>query len=228
MRTKFETCIMAERYKKYCLILFFSIISFLILSVFMQSFLSLTPLVSLSILLAIFINRYKRYKSGFEGELKVANYLKGLGKAYSVFHDVKLPNRFGNIDHIVLGKNGLFVIETKNNKGILKCYKDLWTYEENNKRIRSPSQQVRRSVVSLKEFLGKRGERFWVEGIAVFTNENVELLIEKSPELVKILKLPELLNWVRDAKRSPNLTTRDINEIKEKLEKTDFVAGVFV
>lgn len=49
---------------------------------------------------------------GAEGERFVAYHLSGLQRqGYAVFHDLQMGN--WNIDHVVLGENGLFVIETK-------------------------------------------------------------------------------------------------------------------
>ena len=58
------------------------------------------------------INRVKHLKQGRDGEKTVAQYLaKELGKGYYVFHDV-VGNNF-NLDHVVVCKRGVFVIETK-------------------------------------------------------------------------------------------------------------------
>lgn len=56
----------------------------------------------------------KNWVKGLEGENIVLEQLNTLPENYFVFHDVKLPGGYGNIDHIVVGPTGLFVIETKN------------------------------------------------------------------------------------------------------------------
>ena len=53
---------------------------------------------------------------GEKGELKVAETLEDLrATGYSVFHDIKREGY--NIDHVVVGPAGLFVIETKFRSG---------------------------------------------------------------------------------------------------------------
>ena len=42
---------------------------------------------------------------GLEGENLVLSYLKTLPETYTICHDVKLPYKHGNIDHIVVGPN---------------------------------------------------------------------------------------------------------------------------
>lgn len=57
---------------------------------------------------------------GFFGEVGVRLALKGLNKEeFHVLHNLTLSDgqKTSQIDHIVIGKNGVFVIETKNYKG---------------------------------------------------------------------------------------------------------------
>lgn len=63
---------------------------------------------------------------GAAGEERVAEMLKNLPPEYTTINDVLLPSGV-HIDHIVLGPNGIFVIETKNHRGLIKCEGDSWT-----------------------------------------------------------------------------------------------------
>jgi len=65
---------------------------------------------------------YTTYKSGLTGERTVVkNISDKLSSDYSIFNDVLLKDgkRSGNVDHIIVGPTGIFVMETKNNKGLL-------------------------------------------------------------------------------------------------------------
>jgi hypothetical protein len=53
------------------------------------------------------------YGIGARGEEKVGAELEKLPASYVVFHDVKMPRSRENIDHIVFGPTGVFVVETK-------------------------------------------------------------------------------------------------------------------
>ena len=56
--------------------------------------------------------KWRRYKKGMLGEMAVGNVLDGLRKeGFSVFHDI--PADGFNLDHVVIGRSGVFVIETK-------------------------------------------------------------------------------------------------------------------
>jgi len=53
--------------------------------------------------------------TGANAEQVVAEALQELPDDYYVFHDLEFPGF--NIDHVVLGPNGIFLVETKSQKG---------------------------------------------------------------------------------------------------------------
>jgi len=59
------------------------------------------------------------FASGLKGESIVAEELKKLDKAYTVFWDIKLPDRKDNIDFVVLGPISNYLVEVKNHSGII-------------------------------------------------------------------------------------------------------------
>lgn len=95
---------------KYSNILLIGIILGLIgiIGYFLGFFISLIFLV-IGVSLAIYgHNTGKSWNKGIKGESIVAEYLNELPKDYFIFNDVNLPNGRGNIDHIVIGPNGIF------------------------------------------------------------------------------------------------------------------------
>lgn len=123
----------------------------------------------------------KSWNKGIEGEKTVANYLNQLPENYIIFNDVKFPGSFGNLDHVVIGPNGIFVIETKNYDGYFIVKEDGWYYKNGGYIKESKSQpgtQVMRNVISLKKFLGNNNvnmNRVWIVPIVTLVNENFEL-----------------------------------------------------
>jgi len=150
-----------------------------------------------------FFENRTTWGSGAEGEEKVAEYLSLLDEKYSVIHDVVLPGRIGNIDHIVLGPNGIFVVETKNHKGYITCNGDWWKQRKIGRRgtaylgsIGSPSKQVKRNAVLLNKFIRDHFKmNLYINGIVVFTNEAARLKII-SPT-VAVLRPQELCNFIQ-------------------------------
>ena len=67
----------------------------------------------------------RAWRRGYEGERVVGELLEdGLSDKYHVFNDVKFPGRKANIDHIVVGPSGIFVLDTKNWRGTVGWAED--------------------------------------------------------------------------------------------------------
>jgi Nuclease-related domain len=61
------------------------------------------------------------WRHGAEGERRTARLLAPLERhGYKVFHDLALPGSAGNVDHLVVGPTGVFVIDTKCYRGQLR------------------------------------------------------------------------------------------------------------
>lgn len=63
------------------------------------------------------LQNYSNYGKGRRGEEFVTGVLAALDDDYFLMNDIKFSDGYGNIDHVVLGPNGVFVIETKNYSG---------------------------------------------------------------------------------------------------------------
>jgi hypothetical protein len=58
------------------------------------------------------------WRTGSDGEERTASSLDGLAAdGFVVFHDRSIPSSSANIDHLVVGPTGVFVVETKNIAG---------------------------------------------------------------------------------------------------------------
>ena len=68
--------------------------------------------------LAIEHERYRfNYRRGADGEFRVGNALGLFPDEYNVLNDLKTD--FGNIDHVVVGPTGVYVLDAKNWRGII-------------------------------------------------------------------------------------------------------------
>ena len=175
-----------------------------------------------------------QYHKGKIGEILVEEHLKGLSDNYCLINDIMLPESYGNIDHIILGPNGIFVIESKNYGGKIICDGDEWHrhYEggltismrgrpywkpSRDYDIGSPSKQVKRNAVKLKQIIEpqkgifKRQLKLWVEGIVVFTNSTVDLKLNNPT--VSVLKVEELYDYVKNKKSWINFSPKELDLI---------------
>jgi hypothetical protein len=85
--------------------------------------------------------RWRNWTVGKYGEETVSAALKSLPNDFVLLNDLMLPDGRGNVDHLVIGPNGLFVIETKNYSGYVKCWADDWYV--NGRKISSLSKQAK-------------------------------------------------------------------------------------
>jgi hypothetical protein len=109
---------------------------------------------------------------GAKGEEKVARILEALPDDYTIIHDLPCP--LGNIDHVVIGPHGVFVVETKAHGGKVTTAEGQLVL--NGKR---PDKdfvgQALGNALWLKRSLGEGpGLDVWVEAVLVFSNAFVE------------------------------------------------------
>jgi hypothetical protein len=75
---------------------------------------SLALLVACVLAFKLIARRSDRAERGADAEVVVAQLLRGLPKEYHVFHDLVFEGF--NIDHVVIGPTGVFIVETKSHR----------------------------------------------------------------------------------------------------------------
>jgi len=189
---------------------------------FILIYLSIIPL----FIGGFFFKTYLNYSVGLEGEHTTIEALQKLPDSYYLINDVNLPNGYGNIDHIVLGSNGIFIIETKNFEGQIRCegdtwyqYKDTWKIPEEYE-IKSPSKQVKGNALKLKQYIESKNIfnkslRIWVEGIVVFSHDNVTLSCEN--QTVSIFKVNQLCHYIKNKKSKVKFSSQELKKVAKIL-----------
>jgi hypothetical protein len=144
--------------------------------------------------------RYSTYKMGAEGETIVTQVLTSkLSDDYYLVNDVVYTNDRGhkeNIDHVVLGPNGVFAIETKNYRGKVSYKNGYWQVPF--PLGRSPSSQAKSNASWVNRAINACGtfetSKVWVEPIVVFSNPDLELeVIGAEVEVVTLTTLTDLI-----------------------------------
>ncbi len=156
-------------------------------------------------------SKYIKYKKGIRGEMEVGKALSKLDDSYILINNVRLPNKNGNIDHVVVGPTGVFAIETKNIRGNFICEGDEWYKIKNGRvrRIKSLSRQAKQNAYDLRKFLRKHGCDQFVHGVVVLTNKDCRVdLINPS---VPVLGVKNLTKFIENA--NTHLSQRKIHEI---------------
>ncbi len=183
-----------------------------------------TLLVSL-VPLAVFyfyLRKYRIYSGGWEGEKRVAKLLSSkLSDDYVIINDLCLRSGGGDIDHIILGPTGVFVLETKNWSGTITCNGDEW-HRVGKKNFRgSPSRQVKRNAAQIKHIIDSsqtfRTLGIRVEGIVVFTNNHASLHLN-NPTVV-IVRLPQLLQHITTTVNPNQYSRQQLEDIGNEILK---------
>ena len=168
------------------------------------------------------------WKAGLTGQESVENVLSLLSDEWNLINNFKIPYKNCDIDHLLVGPKGIFLLETKNYHGKIECVGDSWNYTKTGRNggvykghINNPSKQLKRNVWELRSYLEKKISSpstgkfpYWIQGILVFTNIHTELKLQG--ETVVVLKTRQLISYLQKFHSEP-LTNRDIEIIMKEL-----------
>lgn len=148
------------------------------------------------VLLVLYIvakHNFDILNAGVKGEQKTYEILKKLPKEYTVITNPVIYNRgsVNELDFVVIGTNGVFVVETKNYRGIItgKTSEQNWkqikhgknkTYE---KEVKNPAKQVYRQGRRMKEMFIDFGISADTFPILYFVDDRSELKITDDADL---------------------------------------------
>jgi hypothetical protein len=132
---------------------------------------------------------------GMTGERHVGQVLaRELPQEYVLINGLKLPRGAGDIDHLVVGPSGVFLLETKTMAGRIVCEPDgSWRRTKVGRAgtpyaayIGDPAAQVQRNILAVRDCLRAqvpglfRRPPLWIEGLVVFPHPRTELDAEHS------------------------------------------------
>ena len=201
----------------------FSILIYRLLSTFQIGIFEEAGLILLLAPLVAFyfyLRKYHIYNGGWQGEKQVANLLtRTLSDNYYLLNDLYLRDGGGDIDHVVLGPNGIFVLETKNWSGTISCNGDEWQRAGKRNFSGSPSRQVKRNAAKIQYLIDNspnlRGLHVRVEGAVVFTNNHATLHVNNPS--VAVLRLAQLPNHITSYRRSSNFSREQLETIGREI-----------
>jgi len=168
-----------------------------------------------------YLRKYRIYKGGLQGEKTVTNLLgKVLNDDYYLLTGIYLQGGGGDIDHLVLGPNGVFVLETKNWSGKITCNGDAW-HRPGKRDMGSPSRQAKRNASKISHIIKNIStlnlSSIWIEGIVVFTNSHIKLNLNNPT--VPILTLTQLADHITKHTAANQLNKQQIEQIAKEIRK---------
>src|SRR6266404_5086078 len=156
------------------------------------------------------INLRRRIRLGFEGERHVGETLNQLMLAgYRVFHDFLItdkPRSIRNIDHVVIGPNGVFAVETKTRRKVKGENGAKITVLENA--LQYPWGLDQRDLAQAQK------DAAWL----------AEWLSKMSSEPVKVGSILVLPGWFIDRRSKPLVTVLSGSEVTVNIPKLNGIA----
>ena len=154
------------------------------------------------------------------GENKVSNILKRLSDEYFVINDLLLKTSRGTtqIDHVVISKYGIFVIETKNYTGWIYGGENAENWTKNvygNKySFRNPLKQNYAHIKALMEILGDSSSTVFIP-IVAFSNQ-ADIKVQCSKEVINFYELIRAISCYQQER----LTDSEVQEYIRKLSNS--------
>lgn len=154
--------------------------------------------------------RIRHALKGAKGEERIAKLLDSLPKnVWNVAHD--LPFHRFNVDHIVFGRGGIFLVETKNWTGKIEVSGGR-LLRNRRRPFKNPIRQASRTAIEVAKELEKvLNRRPFVNAILCFTKANIAGV--KTIGNVKVMQSSELPSFFGGNFREV-LSDRDVERIK--------------
>ncbi|MHB1418117.1 MAG: nuclease-related domain-containing protein [Bacillota bacterium] len=164
-----------------------------------------------------------RLESGLRGEQEVAYHLRWLPEGYLVFHNIIIETpRLGHqqIDHLVVGPNGVFHLETKNMNGMLVISeRGDWTMVRSTKEglhrqgIDSPHNQIERHEQVIKDILKTALPHVAVPLNSVVVMAHPKTIIEGKDPSLEVLKKDKLITYIQHWSSGNPLSPKMVQDI---------------
>lgn len=168
--------------------------------------------------------------AGIAGEAATLQALKRLPEGYYVLNDFVVTGDDGStsqVDHCVVGPNGVFVIETKNLNGTVKGDMEAhnWRLVKTSRRggryersFYNPTKQVGTHVYRVKGALMRTCRfRGYVQGVVVFTHLQTELKLSGRSQ-VAVLTLSQIVPYIVNHRPERPLSSAECKVLAQTLK----------
>lgn len=185
------------------------------------------PIMAFMVLASYFIKRGIIFRFGAKGENLGLIEALNLPEGYHVFTNVTISyqNYSQETDLIIVGTKGVYIVEVKNHNGkiIGDAEASQWMQHKigrgggrYSKKISNPVKQVKGQVYKLSKFLKEQGINVWVEGVILFTNN--EVIVNVQNNNIPILFPAKRLNhYILTCKNRQYLNKVLINRVVEMI-----------
>lgn len=155
----------------------------------------------------------ERAIQGAVAEEEIAELLNLLPDDYVIFSDFLCP--FGNIDHIVVGPTGVFVIETKSHTGRITLSQDGKLMRNSECLEKDFFKQVLDQTFWLKEKVSDQNSKPFINPVVVFSRAFVK--VPYTVKTVRVVNKKYLLRHI--TQNSKKLPMEDVHRISSVLSQ---------
>lgn len=153
------------------------------------------------------------FRKGVMGEAVVGYILEGFPDDYRIIHDLSTP--FGNIDHVVIGPTGAYVIDAKNWKGVIGADGNGELLLNGKPTQKTEIKNLTRRIMSIKEKLNVLSSLDpYIQGVFAFPSAYVEAKWG-STGYVHCVKDEQLYDYIVENKKAKKLSQKEIESISQ-------------
>lgn len=204
---------------------------FVVYKVYFPGIGHLLPFIIFGFPSSIMFNKYRCLKTGLNGENNTINTLKSLDESYNIFKNIQISvdEKETEIDTIVVGNNGVFIIEVKNHNGTIEGNgnEDIWIQHKVGRKggrytnkIKNPIKQVKYQTFMLSKFLKVNNIDVWIEHMVYFSNKNVK---NKTSNVESVFfESSDLLNYIKNYILKKSLSQNEISSIINVLKNNKY------
>lgn len=177
-----------------------------------------------------FLNKYRSYSSGIKGENRTISIVEKLPDGYEAFTSipVEYDNKKAELDIVVVGKNGIFIIEVKNHNGTIVGSYDDYNFTQHKvgqkggeytSSMNNPIKQVKKETWILSNILKSKQVNAWIQGVVFFSNPSTTVNIQTDHIPVFDAKsgVDDLIEYLIDYEPKKQLNEGQILQLKSIL-----------
>lgn len=187
----------------------------------------LLPIIVFGMPSSIMFKKYKILQTGLKGESDTVNILKSLDESYTVFNNlhISVEGKETEIDNVVIGNNGIFIVEVKNHNGTIEGNgnDDIWVQHKigrkggaYTKEFKNPIKQVKYQTFMLSKYLKANNINVWIEDMVYFSNNEADSRVFDAE---KVFFNPyDVLIYIQQYVPRKQVSQNEIDSIIKRLE----------
>lgn len=152
-----------------------------------------------------------KFRKGLMGEAVVGYILEGFPNDFCVIHDLSTP--FGNLDHVVIGPSGAYVIDAKNWKGVVSADGKGELLLNGKPTQKTECKNLSRRIMSIKEKIKALSSHDpYVQGVFAFPSAFIDAKWGTTGS-VFCVRDEQLYDYIVENKRPNKLTKTEIDSV---------------